>query len=124
MAAPSRAARDAPPLFIKVDRYREVLEHIERLRSFALSLRDALDAMTDMEREVQAGLAICHKALDSLNGTLSTLHSNLSSSHVDESHIRSVTEPIRVETPKEIEEYVKGMYQQMERIKRDLEAIG
>ena len=123
MVAQSKAAREAPPLFIKVDKYRSVLEQIEKLRSFALSLRDALDALTEMEREIQAGLAICHKGLDNLNATLSILHSTLSRSHVEESHIKSVTEPIRVETPREIEDYVKGMYQQMEKIKRDLEAI-
>ncbi len=123
MVTQRKAVREAPPLFIKVDKYRQVLEHIEKLRSFALSLRDALDALTEMEREVQAGLSICHKGLDNLNATLSILHSTLSRSHVEESHIRAVTAPIRVETPREIEDYVKGMYTQMEKIKRDLEAI-
>jgi hypothetical protein len=123
MVASERAVRDAPPLFIKVDKYRQVLEQIEKLRSFSLSLRDALDALTEMEREVQAGLTICHKGLDNLNATLSILHSTISRSNVEEHHIRSVTAPIRVETPREIEDYVKGMYQQMEKIKRDLEAI-
>ncbi len=123
MVIQRKAVKEAPPLFIKVDKYRQVLEHIEKLRSFALSLRDALDALTEMEREIQGGLSICHKGLDNLNGTLSILHSTLSRSHVEESHIKSVTAPIRVETPREIEDYVKGMYAQMEKIKRDLEAI-
>ena len=32
-----------PPVFIKIDRYGEVVKNIQRLKTFALGLRDALD---------------------------------------------------------------------------------
>ena len=34
-----------PPLFIKIEKYKEVIQSIQQLRAYALSLRDALDAL-------------------------------------------------------------------------------
>jgi hypothetical protein len=117
-------AGNAPPLFIKVERYKEVMQRVEQLRTFALSMRDALDALVDMHKEIQTGLGICHKALDNLNANISILHSTLSRTDTKKAPApKTLPKEIRVESPREIEAYVKGMYQQMERIKDELKSI-
>ena len=115
---PSRAPRSklAPPLFIKVDKYENVIKNIQELRSYALSLRDALDALADIEKELKVGMEIAHKALDRLNVIISSLDSEL---------LR--TEGINIEgevkSPKEVEGYIKNVYNQIERLKDELRAI-
>jgi len=105
----------APPLFIKIDKYRDVLKNVQELKSFSVGLRDAMDAIADVEHELKTGLEIANKALDRFNTLLALLDSKLI-------RIEGV-EPADVQTPKEIDDYVKGLYDQIERIKHDLRTI-
>lgn len=116
-AIPAREPGKAeyPPLFIKVDKYREILQSIQQLRSYALGLRDALDAITDIEKELKVGMEIAHKALDRLNMIMSALDSKLLRVQGMESE-----EP---EPPKDMEKYIDNVYKQMERIKDELKTI-
>lgn len=116
--SPSQAPRSrlAPPLFIKVEKYEDVIKNVQELRSYALSIRDALDALADIEKELRVGMEIAHKALDRLNAIISSLDSKL---------LR--TEGINIEgearSPKEVEGYIKNVYSQIERLKDELRAI-
>jgi hypothetical protein len=111
--APPKPA--APPLFIKIDKYRDVLKNVQELKSYSVGLRDAMDALADVEHELKVGMDIANKALDRFNTLLSLLDSKL---------IRiDGVEPSDVQTPKEIDDYVKGLYDQIERIKHELRTI-
>jgi hypothetical protein len=107
----------APPLFIKVDKYREVVDNIQKLKSFALSLRDALDALADIEKELTTGITIAHKALDDFNTIISTLDSKLTRIG-DMGGGRS-----QESSPREIDGYVRNIYDQMNKIKTELRAV-
>ncbi len=115
---PPEAAKpgSAPPLFIKVDKYEDVIRNIQELRSYTLSLRDALDALADIEKEMKVGMELAHKSLDRVNAIISMLDSKL---------LR--TEGIRLEgeirAPKEVEGYIKNVYSQIEKLKSELQAI-
>lgn len=108
-------APDSPPLFIKVDKYNDVVENLGKLKSFSLSLRDALDALADIEKELTTGLSIAHKALDEFNTIISILDSKLlKMDHLD----------IGKHTgPKEMDSYVRNIYSQMDKIKQELHAV-
>jgi ATP-dependent Lon protease len=113
-----------PPLFIKVEKYQEVIEHIEKLRSYALSLRDALDAISAVEKQLRQGLLVTTRVLDRFNLMVSTIDAKLTHKKIDDRIKKAVSEKeIKVESPKEIEDYVKGLYEQMERIKKDLQNV-
>ena len=123
-APESRAARHehhyppkAPPLFIKVDKYREVVDNIQRMKSLALSMRDALDALADIEKELTTGISIAHKALDDFNTIISTMDSKLT--RVGE--ISGGTNPSS--TSGQINSYVRDIYSQMDRIKGELDSV-
>jgi len=111
--APAKSA--SPPLFIKIDKYRDVLKNVQELKSYSVGLRDAMDAISDVEHELKVGLDIANKALDRFNTLLSLLDSKLI-------RIEGV-DTTEVQTPKEIDDYVKGLYDQIERIKHELRTI-
>ncbi|MCK5022980.1 MAG: hypothetical protein KAS04_02300, partial [Candidatus Aenigmarchaeota archaeon] len=54
MRAPSS---NSPPLFIKVDKYRDIVKDIRDLKSHILNMRDALDVLGDMQKEVTNGIS-------------------------------------------------------------------
>ena len=104
----------SPPLFIKIDKYRELIQSIKDMKSHALSLRDAMDALSDIEKELRNGINITHMALDRFNNVVATLDSKL---------MKVGAEEDVVEVPQEMDEYVKDLYDHVERIKHELRTI-
>jgi Mg2+ and Co2+ transporter CorA len=107
---------EAPPLFIKIDKYKDIIQNIQKLKSYSLSLRDALDALSDVEKEIQTCISIANKALDMFNTIISLLDTRLLRVH-------GLGEKTTVTVPKEMDEYVKDVYNEVERIKNELNAI-
>jgi len=109
-------APEAPALFIKIDKYQEVVESLQKLKSFALSLRDALDALADIEKELTTGINISHKALDDFNAIISVLDSKLT-------RIGEMGTGEGPRSSKEVDSYVRGIYNQMDKIKQELKSV-
>lgn len=114
-AGPS-GSKDMPPLFVKVDKYEDVIKNVQELRSYTLSLRDALDALADIEKELKVGMEVAHKTLDRVNAIISMLDSKLL-------RTQGIDIEGEVKTPKEVEGYIKNVYGQIERLKSELKAI-
>jgi len=106
----------APPLFIKIDKYREVVDNLQKLKSFALSLRDALDALADIEKELTTGINIAHKALDDFNTIISVLDSKLM-------RVGEIGTGETQSSSKEVDSYVRNIYDQMDKIKQELKSV-
>ena len=106
----------APPLFIKVDKYEDVIRNIQELRSYTLSLRDALDALADIEKELKVGMELAHKSLDRVNAIISMLDSKLL-------RTEGISLEGEIRAPKEVEGYIKNVYSQIEKLKSELQAI-
>jgi len=105
----------SPPLFIKIDRYKDIVREIQDLRSLSLTLRDALDALFEMEKEIKGGLEMTQKTLDGFNTTLLALDGSL---------IRSQGIDIEPsEDSRELEEYVRNVYKQVQKIRNDMNTI-
>ncbi|RLJ08305.1 MAG: hypothetical protein DRP12_00800 [Candidatus Aenigmatarchaeota archaeon] len=102
----------APPLFIKIDKYNEVVRNLNRLRDFTLKLRDALHTVASIERDLQESIESVHRALDRVNEALGSL---------DDLLLRAFKE--KPASREELEAYVRELYQQMERIKSELKSI-
>ena len=106
--------KETPPVFIKVDKYEEIVKALQNLKSKALTLRDALDALDDMEKELRTAIALSHKALDYFNEAISILDARLLK-----------IEGIEPEEAKEndMDSYIKGIHDQIEKIKSELKTI-
>ena len=111
---PPSKGQKGPPLFIKIDKYREVVNNLSKLKTYSLSLRDSLDALSEIEKELQRGLSLSNRALDNFNTIIASLDSKISRlppSDVDEGVMD------------ETSEYVKSLHDQVERIRSDLKGI-
>lgn len=104
----------SPPLFVKIDKYKEMVKNLQSLRSLSMNMRDAIDALSDIEKELSSGISIAQKALDNINTTISRLDSKL----------------LRVEglvetSPgaEDVENYVKNMHDQIKKVKKDLDGL-
>ena len=116
---PAKAAGISPPLFIKMERYNELLESVQKLRSYALGLRDALDALAEVSKEFKAGMDIANKSLDKINILMSSIDMKL----MGTSRAGPGGQVTPVKPPVEVEMHVKGIYEQIERLKSELKAI-
>src|SRR4030043_712558 len=100
-----------PPLFIKIDKYKEIIQNLQRLKSYSLSLRDAMDALNDIEKELRTGIEITQKALDDFNSIIAMLDTKLIRlSGGDEGQIEG-------EVPEHMDDYIKGVYDQISKIR-------
>lgn len=114
--SPTLSSKSAPPLFVKVDKYEDVIKNLQELRSYSLNLRDALDALADIEKELKVGMDIAHKALDKVNSILSSLDAKLL-------RTGSINIEDELKAPREVEGYIKNVYGQIEKLKSELKAI-
>jgi len=108
----------SPPVFVKVDRYRELLDDIQKLRSYSLGLRDALDAMNEIEKEFKAAMTLTNKVLDKVNIIISSLDMKL----LKKTGVSHGEEP-KIKPPEEVEGYLRGIYDQVEKLKAELQSI-
>lgn len=116
-SAPEPSGESFPPLFIKIEKYKELVQSLQRLKSYALSLRDALDALNDIEKELKTGILITQKALDDFNSMIALMDSKLirlSDAAEGESDY---------ETPEHMDDYIKGVYDQISKIRDELKTI-
>jgi hypothetical protein len=103
----------SPPLFVKLDKYSDIVKNLNKLKSFSLAMRDALDAVSDIEKELTSGISLAHKALDEFNNAIANLDSKVLRVHGADTAADT----------KEIDDYIKNVYGQMERIKKELGSI-
>jgi hypothetical protein len=117
-AMKSAGAPVSPPVFVKVERYRELLEDIQKLRSYSLGLRDALDAMNEIEKEMKTAMTLTNKVLDKVNMIISSLDMKL----LKKTGL-SPGETPSVKPPEEVETYLKGIYDQVDKLKTELQTL-
>jgi len=107
------------PLFVKVERYNDIIKIIESLRSYVLSLRDAVDVMEELQKEIKNGITISQKVLDDINMTLSSLDSYFLKPQSAEDVIKAKP----TITEKSVDDYVKNVYEIVERLRTQLNSI-
>jgi hypothetical protein len=108
----------SPPLFIKIDKYKDIVQNLQRLKSYALGLRDALDALNDIEKELRTGIQLTQKALDDFNAIIAMLDAKvIRLAGGDEGGYEET------EIPQHMDEYIKGVYDQISKIRDELRVI-
>ncbi len=105
-----------PPLFVKLEKYNEIIANIKTLKSYVLALRDALDALNDMEKELKRGFEVIQRAVDKINMVVANLDEKLLK-------LEGIERKISVEPSKEIENYIKSLYEETEKIKEELKSL-
>lgn len=106
-----------PPLFIRIDKYKEIIQNLQRLKSYSLSLRDALDALNDIEKELRTGIDLTQRALDDFNAIISMMDAKLIRLAGGEEG------ELEGEVPEHMDDYIKGVYDQISKIRDELRTI-
>ncbi len=104
-----------PPIFVKLDKYKELITEIQKLKSYALGLRDALDALAEMEAELKAGISVAQRALDSFNTAINMIDSRFLKSQG--------IEPESLEIPAEMDNYIQNVHRQIEKIRHEIRSL-
>lgn len=99
------------PVFIKIDKYKDIIKSLQDLKSYSLGLRDALDAVGEMEKEIRNGLDISQKALDRFNQSIAVLDAKL---------LKLQGAPGPANVPEDVDEYIKNLYNQVEKLRHEL----
>jgi hypothetical protein len=120
---PKEAAGTSPPVFVKVERYKDLLGDIQQLRSYSLGMRDALDAMSEIEKELKTAMNLTNKVLDKLNMIISSLDMKLLKKSGPVMPPMAGDEGVSVKPPAEVEGHIKEIYEQIERLKGELHSI-
>jgi len=130
-APQERVPQGSPPLFIKVDKYRDVIKNIRNLRSYILNLRDALDVLEDIQKEFANGIHVAQKTADELNVILSSLDSFFLRPHtIEHEDLDEMEEEDYIprhpeaRSPNEMETYVRDVYGELEKLRSHLKSIG
>ena len=101
----------SPPLFIKIDKYKNIVSQIRKLRSLSLGVRDAMDALTEIEKEIATGVAVANKSLDEFNAIVREL--DLRFAKVREADENRISKPVK--------DYVEKGYKRVEMMKKKFE---
>lgn len=115
---PQRIPHKTAPLFIKVDRYQDVLDTIDGLKAQSVHLRDVVDAMHELQRQLGSGMDAIGKVIDNFSEILTGLDASLA--RVDESHSPDDLPPAHDD---DIEHYVKQVYDQVEKVDQQLKPM-
>ena len=105
------------PLFIKVERYNEIIATIHNLRYYYIALKDAVEALIEIYDEVKRGLNLIENVLDNLNSKLTELDSKFLKPHG--------VEKIAEEKPmdrnlEEIEKYISDIHKYIEKLREQI----
>lgn len=117
----SESKRPSPPIFVKVEKYKDIVENLHGLKTQAVGLRDTLEVLLDVEAELKRALDVTNRTLDSFNTLLSGLESQLTRVTPDEERVNLNNLPIK--PPNEIDGFVKDLHEHIEKIKDELESI-
>ena len=114
------AGAKSPPVFVKLERYKEILQSVQKLKSYAMGLRDALEALEDIEAELKKALALTSRALDQFNSNITVLNRRISRVHGTEERVEALPSVAEATPPADIETSVQNLYEQMGKIKKAL----
>ena len=120
-----RLPAQSPPIFIKVEKYKDIIKGIRDLRSYILNLRDTLDVLVDMQRELANGIEIAHKTLDELSTILSNLDSFFMKPQGAEGRLGDFEEREDLEERDidEVHTSMSDVYGHLEKLRAQLKAI-
>jgi hypothetical protein len=120
VAKKAEMPKTSPPLFIKVTKYRDILQHINNLKSYILGLRDTMDALREIQSELNKAIGLSNRTLDHINSMVGAIDSRMTAIGEPEEMLDM---PGQAGPPADIEAYIKDLYNHMEKIKSELKTI-
>lgn len=113
------AQAQSPPLFIKLDRYNDLVKNLQELRKYSREIKGALDNLTEVEKRLTRGLTASYRTLDSLDTIITMLNSHLNQG---QSQVRDI--PAMTQAQKhDMEKYFSNIKTEIDRVKTELTTL-
>jgi chromosome segregation ATPase len=109
-----------PPLFVKVEKYSEILKHLEQLDSYIENFKEILNDLTRTEQELQNRLALTRQAIEKMADTLFILNSKMKPGASQEQEFKHVSHEDLIKEAEDLEGYLKTMKEAMDKIKNEI----
>jgi hypothetical protein len=114
LTTPSLSTSPSPPLFVKVEKYNDIVQNLQKLQSQTAGLKKTLDTLTEVEHRLHRSLEASYRTLDGLTTVISLIMGKLS----QKSPIHS---PEMKKSDNMIDGYFKGVSRELDKIKSELE---
>ena len=107
------------PLFIKLDRYREVISNLTQLKTLTLVVKNSLSTLVQLEKARDETVEVVKKTLDKINEKISALDKEL----VRPTGFGQVTAAPEYHEIQSVETTIAGLKGQIEQLKAELQAL-
>lgn len=107
------------PLFIKLDRYDELIKTIHALKNNYVALVDVIDVIIGVADEIKNGLNIVENILKDLNSKLADLDAKF----MKPSAMEHAEKEEKIENIDEIERYIREVSIRIEEIRKNLRKV-
>lgn len=107
-----------PPLFIKLDRYREVISNLTQLKTLVVVVKNSLSTLSQLEKARTDTIEVIKKTLDKINEKLSALDNEL----VKPTGFTAAPTPEYHEI-QSVETSIASLRGQIEQLKAELQAL-
>ncbi|MBI2676003.1 MAG: hypothetical protein HYX24_06080 [Candidatus Aenigmarchaeota archaeon] len=112
-----QSAQRSPPLFIKLDRYSEVVRNVQELQAYAMEVRRTVDMLAETEQRLNKVIGGAYKAMEGLDERLSLLTKRLAGEQQDMQNMP------RAQKESEVTVYIKDVHGELDKIMDDLQKI-
>jgi chromosome segregation ATPase len=109
------------PLFVKLDRYKKILDSIAELKSILEAVRNAFDALNELERLRSETVKSIQSTIEKVNKKMVSLDSEFIR---PSGYEKGVSEEIPIEAPESLKGTISDLRSQIERLKSELQDIG
>lgn len=110
-----------PPLFVKVEKYNEILKHLEELDSHINNFREVLNELNKSEEELKKRLNLTEQTLEKIAETLFILNTKIRpGGKVPKKIPEHVSHEDLLKEAEDLEDYLKTMREAMEKIKNEI----
>jgi len=118
----------SPSLFVKIERYTDIQEHLQELKYSTTNMRNILDRLSESQKKLQVSLSLSYSTLEKMNQTLDFLGAKFSGRvmRTPEAPFGGGMErppaPPRAEATldEDLQGYLRGINNQVEKIRNDL----
>lgn len=109
------------PLFVKIDRYREVLSTIENLKTLLLSVRDLLNLTQQIDKIKNESQLLMQKNIQEIARYVAALDTEfIRPKGIDIASVTAAKVPLEVE---KVEDYVSDLQHELENLRSRLQVI-
>lgn len=107
-----------PPLFIKLEKYNDLVKNLQELRKYSKEIKETLDSLAEVEKRLTRGITASYRTLDSLD----TIISVITMQFLARDKISMPSAALKAKS-EEIEKYFSTVREEISKVKTELSNV-